>query len=326
MGGATGIRDRALERAFAGYESTGRQEDAARVAVYLAYHASRAMAFAVGAGWAAQANRLLEPFPASPLHAWMGVFEAANDLDEGRLDAGIELADRTMDMARELGNNEALYLAMGFKGMGEVIAGRWKEGLALLDEASAAALSGNLELRAASDVLCITIGACRNLGDLERAGQWAEASERWMRRNGAGGYPGICRIHRAELKMLHGHWSEAEEDAPRHATSFSDSTCSMPSAWRTTRSVKYGSGWATSTEPPRPSTAPTRFGHNGQPGLARLQLARGQVEEAQRSIARPLRRPQRRRSWSPRARSSPAGPGRDRPRGRQPRYRAAGGG
>ena len=43
--------------------------------------------------WAAQANRLLEPFPASPLHAWMGVFEAANDLDEGRLDAGIELAD-----------------------------------------------------------------------------------------------------------------------------------------------------------------------------------------------------------------------------------------
>ena len=25
-----------------------------------------------------------------------------------------------------------------------------------------------------------------------------------MRRNGAGGYPGICRVHRAELKMLRG--------------------------------------------------------------------------------------------------------------------------
>ena len=203
----------AMERAFAGYEAAGRAEDAARVAIYMAYQASRAMAFAVAGGWAAQANRLLEAFPDSPLHAWEGVFAAAGDMDQGRIESGLEHADRTMAMARDLGNNEALYIAMAFKGMGDVIAGRWKEGMALLDEASATAMSGNLELRAASDILCITIGACRNLGDLERAAQWADASERWMRRNGAGGYPGICRVHRAELKMLHGRWSEAEQDA-----------------------------------------------------------------------------------------------------------------
>ena len=34
-----------------------------------------------------------------------------------------------------------------------------------------------------------------------------------MRRQSVGGYPGICRVHRAELKRLHGRWSEAEQEA-----------------------------------------------------------------------------------------------------------------
>ena len=278
----------AMERAFAGYEAAGRAEDAARVAIYMAYQASRAMAFAVAGGWAAQANRLLEAFPDSPLHAWEGVFAAAGDMDQGRIESGLEHADRTMAMARDLGNNEALYIAMAFKGMGDVIAGRWKEGMALLDEASAAAMSGNLELRAASDILCITIGACRNLGDLERAAQWADASERWMLRNGAAGYPGICRIHRAELKMLHGRWSEAEQDARQASDELQrfhllDAVGMAHNAIGDVR-LRMGDldGAAEAFD------QAYEFGHDAQPGLAKLQFANGQIDEAQRSIARAL--------------------------------------
>ena len=278
----------AMERAFAGYEAAGRAEDAARVAIYMAYQASRAMAFAVAGGWAAQANRLLEAFPDSPLHAWEGVFAAAGDMDQGRIESGLEHADRTMAMARDLGNNEALYIAMAFKGMGDVIAGRWKEGMALLDEASATAMSGNLELRAASDILCITIGACRNLGDLERAAQWADASERWMRRNGAGGYPGICRVHRAELKMLHGRWSEAEQDARQASDELQrfhllDAVGMAHNAIGDVR-LRMGDldGAAEAFD------QAYEFGHDAQPGLAKLQFANGQIDEAQRSIARAL--------------------------------------
>ncbi len=278
----------ALERAFAGYEAAGRIEDAARVAIYMAYHASRAMAFALGAGWASQADRLLRQAPGSPLHAWKGVFETAGALGEGRLDVGLEAADRTIAMARELGNEEALYIAMAFKGMGEAIAGRWKDGVTLLDEASAAALSGRLELSAASDVLCITIGACRNLGDLERAAQWAEASERWMQRNGAGGYPGICRIHRAELKMLHGRWSEAEEEARAACDELErfhllDAVGMAHNAIGEVR-LRMGDldGAAEAFD------RAYEFGDDGQPGLARLQLAQGRIEEARRSIGRAL--------------------------------------
>ena len=278
----------AMERAFAGYEAAGRAEDAARVAIYMAYQASRAMAFAVAGGWAAQANRLLEAFPDSPLHAWEGVFAAAGDMDQGRIESGLEHADRTMAMARDLGNNEALYIAMAFKGMGDVIAGRWKEGMALLDEASAAAMSGNLELRAASDILCITIGACRNLGDLERAAQWADASERWMRRNGAGGYPGICRVHRAELKMLHGRWSEAEQDARQASDELQQFHLldAVGMAHNAIGDVRLRMGDLDGAA--EAFDQAYEFGHDAQPGLAKLQFANGQIDEAQRSIARAL--------------------------------------
>ena len=278
----------ALERAFAGYEAAGRPEDAARVAVYLAYHASRAMGFALAGGWAAQAVRLLEAFPESPLRAWMGVFETAGALGEGRFDLGVEAADRTIALARELGNDEALYIAMAFKGMGEAIAGRWKDGVTLLDEASAAALSGRLELRAASDVLCITIGACRNLGDLDRAGQWADASERWMRRNGAGGYPGICRIHRAELKMLHGRWSEAEEEARAACEELQRFHLldAVGLAYNAVGEVRLRMGDLEGAS--EAFDRAYEFGDDGQPGLARLQLAQGRIEDAQRSLGRAL--------------------------------------
>ena len=278
----------AMERAFAGYEAAGRAEDAGRVAIYMAYQASRAMAFAVAGGWAAQANRLLEAFPDSPLHAWEGVFAAAGDMDQGRIESGLEHADRTMAMARDLGNNEALYIAMAFKGMGDVIAGRWKEGMALLDEASAAAMSGNLELRAASDILCITIGACRNLGDLERAAQWADASERWMRRNGAGGYPGICRVHRAELKMLHGRWSEAEQDARQASDELQQFHLldAVGMAHNAIGDVRLRMGDLDGAA--EAFDQAYEFGHDAQPGLAKLQFANGQIDEAQRSIARAL--------------------------------------
>jgi hypothetical protein len=203
----------ALERAFVGHEAAGRVEDAARVASVLAYQAFRRLAAAVGMGWVAEAQRLLEGIPDSPIRAFLGVFQTIQALMEGRIEAGIELADQTMTLARQLGNDDARYSAMSIKGMAEIMAGRWQSGLALSDEAAAAASSGRLDLRSASDIYCQAIATCRNLGDLQRAAQWTEEAERWMRRQSVGGYPGICQVHRAELKMLHGQWPEAEQEA-----------------------------------------------------------------------------------------------------------------
>ena len=167
-------------------------------------------------------------------------------------------------------------MAMSFKGYGEVHQGNFQVGLALLDEAAAAATSGQLDLRIASDILCNTIAACRNIGDLKRAGQWADEGERWMRRQSVGGYPGICRVHRAELKMLRGQWPEAELEARQ--------ACEELQRFGLNDGLGYAhheigeirlrmgdlQGAADAFE------RAYELGDDGQPGLALLHLARGE--------------------------------------------------
>ena len=278
----------ALERAFAGHEDAGRAEDAARVALMLAYQAFRRLAGAIGGGWVAQAHRMLEGLPDSPLRAHIGVFQTLQALTEGRIEAGIELADQTMAMARQLGNTDALFTAMSFKGTGELMAGRWQSGLALTDEAAAAASSGRLDLRVASDIYCNTIAACRNLGDLQRAAQWTEEAERWMRRQSVGGYPGVCQVHRAELKMLRGQWSEAEQEARLACTELERYGLmdAVGFAQYQVGEVRLRMGDLDAAA--EAFDRAYEFGHDAMPGLALLQLARGDVPEAQRAIARAL--------------------------------------
>jgi class 3 adenylate cyclase len=278
----------ALERAFAGYEDGGRRLDAARIAVWLAYQAFRRLAIPVGTGWQARAQEILETEPESATHAWLHVYGAFGMLVGGQIEAGIELTERAIDIARRHGNPDARFMATSFKGYGEVMAGRWQSGLAHLDEAAAAASSGELDLRVASDIYCNTMAACRNLGDLERASQWATEGERWMRRQSLGGYPGVCRVHLAEMKMLRGQWPEAEQEARL--------ACQELQRYRLLDALGYAyyqigevrlrmgdfDGAAQAFD------HAYEYGDGAQPGLARLQLARGEIGEARQSIARAL--------------------------------------
>jgi class 3 adenylate cyclase len=278
----------ALERAFAAHTEAGRPVEAAGVALRLGYQAFRRLALPIAAGWLAQAERLLAGQPESPTHAVLEVFHALGSLMQGRLDEGIDLADRAMEMARRQGNLDALFMAMSFRGMAEVFSGKVQTGLAHIDEAAAAASSGQLDLRVASDIYCNTIAACRNVGDLQRAAQWAGEGERWMRRQSVGGYPGICRVHRAELKMLHGLWSEAEQEARQ--------ACAELERFRLMDGLGYahyqvGEVRLRMGDLEGAAEAFDRayeYGHDAQPGLSLLELARGEVSEASQSIARAL--------------------------------------
>jgi class 3 adenylate cyclase len=277
-----------LERAFIAYSDAGRGPEAAWVAMTLAYQAFQRVNGPVGGGWLARAERLLADEPEGKMHAALAVFHAFGAVMAGQIEQGIASADRAMELARRYDDANALYMAMSFKGMGQILTGNRQDGLANIDESAAAASAGELNLRIASDIYCTTIAACRNVGDLGRAAQWAGEGERWMRRNGAGGYPGICRVHRAELKMLHGQWSEAEQEARQ--------ACDELQRYRLLVGVGYaqymiGEVRLRMGDLDGAAEAFDRayeYGHDAQPGLALLQLARGEVDDARRSIDRAL--------------------------------------
>ena len=278
----------ALDRAFAAYSEAGQPTDAARVALVLAYQAFRRQAPSIGGGWMARAGHLIESQPESSLHARMAVFDSLGALMAGRITEGIELAERAMQLAKAHNDPDSNFQAMSFKGIAQVFTGDWQAGLALIDEAAAAASSGQLDLRVASDIYCNTIAACRNAGDLQRAGQWADEGERWMRREAVGGYPGICRVHRAELNRMRGRWSEAEQEA-REACKELERFGLLDSVGFAHNEVgevrlRMGDldGAAEAFE------RAYEYGHEAQPGMARLHLARGEIDEAARSIGRAL--------------------------------------
>ncbi len=60
------------------------------------------------------------------------------------------------------------------------------------------------------------IGACLEIADVRRAGDWGEAARAWAESiPPESPYPGMCRINRAQLASLRGDWPQAEAEAVR---------------------------------------------------------------------------------------------------------------
>ena len=278
----------AQERAFASYEGAGRSGDAARVAMALAYQAFRREAPSIGGGWLSRAQRLLETEPESPAHARLILFNVVGALFGNQITEAMEMADQAIAMAQRHHDADTNFAAMSFKGIALVMSGDWQPGFALLDEAATAASSGKLDLRVASDIYCNTIAACRNAGDLKRAAQWADEGERWMRQQSLGGYPGICRVHRAELKMLRGLWPEAEQEARQACDELGRYGLVDGVAWAHYMIGEVRLRMGDLDAAGEAFERAYELGHYAQPGMALLHLARGEVAEATHSIERAL--------------------------------------
>jgi class 3 adenylate cyclase len=203
-----------LERAEVGFERAGDRRRAARAALKLTHEHYQRNHDAVAGGWLARADKLLESEPEcheTGLLLWTkarGLLLMANDV-AGALDAAREL----VELARRLGDPDLEALGLLDQGHALITAGRVQEGSPLLDEATALAMSGATELSTTGTVYCSTIFACRNIGDWPRASQWTEESIRWCERHSVSGFPGLCRLHRAEIIRMRGSLAEAERDA-----------------------------------------------------------------------------------------------------------------
>jgi ATP/maltotriose-dependent transcriptional regulator MalT len=82
-----------------------------------------------------------------------------------------------------------------------------------LDEATAAALSGEASLLAcAAWACCYLISACERVRDYERAAQWCARVGEFCERYGIVLYLGVCRVHYAGVLTWQGRWQEAESE------------------------------------------------------------------------------------------------------------------
>jgi class 3 adenylate cyclase len=286
-----GKRDESVglrQRAYAGYTAAGDKLPAARVAVTLFWDHMSNGAFAVARGWLAKAERLLEGLAETPVHGYLVVSRAFGMLfGEGALGPAGEAFDEAYEFSQRFGDPELEAMALVGNGKILVASGDVEKGLALLDEATAAATGGGLRPFAVGFIYCCTIDVCQSVGDYRRAQEWTDAANRWCDTLDVSGMPGACRVHRASIMRLKGDWPKAEQQALSACEELSDFNRFVTGfGYYEIGEIRRRRGdfadaheaYATANE----------WGHEPQPGLALLQLAEGKIEGAVAGIARAL--------------------------------------
>ena len=203
----------ALERAFGAYLKEGDRASAAMMAFRVAEQHGMRMAMPQAMGWAARAQRLGEENPTWPVHAWLAWMNGLLAWFQRDFDAAVARYDEALELASRSGDRNLYWMSIHDKGHALCLLGKVDEGMILLDEAMAAVVGGELDPEPAGYVYCGMIGACSKLGDYGRASEWTEATLRWCERQSVPAFPGVCRIHKAELMRLHGSLTKAEEEA-----------------------------------------------------------------------------------------------------------------
>lgn len=205
----------ARERAYRRHLDQGNLRRAAMMALELAHDFDFKRVASIAAGWQSRAERHLAEVPESPEHGYLARRHRARGLARGDLDGALQHARRTVEIGMRFGDRDLQ--AMGLHDQGSVLIakGQVDEGLALIDEATVAAVGGELSPGPTAIVYCNTISACRDMADYRRAADWTAAAKRWCDRQHISGFPGMCRVYRAEILRLRGAWAEAELEARR---------------------------------------------------------------------------------------------------------------
>ena len=275
------------ERAHAAYVKADEVRRAARVAIRLGEHHADLLEVSDASAWIQRATRLLEGEPEAAEHGWLSLAMGLMAHGEGEIKAAGHYAAEAAAIAARHGDKDLFALGHAFQGLSLVFMGDIEPGLLMVEEATEGAVSGELGPRATGWIYCMMIAVNAHLADWQRAGHWTEAATRWCDRQAINGFPGVCRVHRAEIMRLRGEFSEAAEEA-RTATvelgSFNLMFAAL--AFKELGEVRLKMGEIDAAE--EAFRQANEMGVTPQPGLALLLIERGKPQAAVSSLRRAL--------------------------------------
>ena len=207
-----GASVQAWERGYRLCRERGDVRGAARLACALARQAAHRGEQAVFNGWMERARGLLADLAVGPGRAvlagggGLGAFLRYSDPA-----AAIAHAGSGRELARRFGLVDLEMLALAIEGASLVASGELARGMGQLDEATAAALGGEMrQLELIGLTCCFMIYACERVRDFDRAGQWCTRMKEYCERHGLRSVTAVCRTHYATVLTERGVWRDAE--------------------------------------------------------------------------------------------------------------------
>ena len=280
------------ERAHAACMQAGDHVAAAGAAVRVAMHLLFDTALmAPVRGWLARAEGLLEGHEETPAHAWFAVVRTYERILTGDTPGARQWARRAIEVGSKC-DPAACAIGRVAEARLLILDGDVQEGLALLDEAGVATVSGELDPFSTGVVYCELVCALQGLAQYDVAEEWTEAMERWCETNAIGSLHGRCRVHRAEILRLRGSCNEAESQALMACEELRP-YLRRELGWPLNElgRIRLHKGDIAGAE--EALLAAHRAGWDPQPGLALVRLAQGDAATAAASIQDALDRPLR---------------------------------
>ena len=131
--------------------------------------------------------------------------------------------ERAGKIGHRFNDRELITFARMGEGRCLIYSGELQEGLALLDEVMISVEAGEISTVAVGDAYCTVIDACHELFDLRRCETWTASFTGWCDAHpDVALYRGQCLLHRAELLLLRGAWSEAAVAVKESCTRLAD--------------------------------------------------------------------------------------------------------
>lgn len=278
--GLLGACIEARERAYRKYLDAGNNRRAGYVAMALVRDYFSKHESSVGTAWLNRAERLLDAEPECVEKAWLLRTRAVIELEgERNFEKAIEHARQALEMATRFKDRDLMALGLHDQGRSLVAMGHVQQGMAMMDEATVAAVAGELSPWVTGAVYCNTITACQRVADIRRAGEWTEAAKRWCERQSIAGFPGMCRVYRAEIMRLRGAWREAEQEARRACEELKEFNLGYcAEAFYEVGEIRLRMGDLAGAEDAYRHAH--ELGREPQPGMAQLRLAEGKVAAA----------------------------------------------
>jgi len=281
---------RAIQR---GYQERMREQDvrgAIRFALWLGTLLSARGDVAVGGGWIAKAQRLLEGQPEDIAErGFLLIHQFYGQLALGNIPAALELTGQVVAAGRRFGNDDLLAQGLMSRGRVLIILGRVREGLTLLDEAMVGLSTDEVSPIIAGLVYCSLIEACQELSDYARAASWTRALDRWCSdQPGLVPYTGQCSLHKGQLLRLTGAYDDAlaEFSTAQRRYELWGTPAPAGLALMERGDVLRIRGELGDAEVAYKQSAD--LGHDPQPGLSLAWLARGRTTAAVSAVRRLL--------------------------------------
>jgi DNA-binding CsgD family transcriptional regulator len=271
----------------------------ARCAFWLGFCLMLRGQMAQAGGWLARAERLIDE---ATLHCAASGYLLIPEM-LGALGAGEPIRARDLAVeATALGNRfeDADLRAFGTLGHGQALIAMADTagGIARLDEVMVSVTTGEVGPMTTGIVYCAVILECMQLFDLQRASEWTDALSAWCdAQPDLVPYRGQCLVHRSQLQQVAGDWPDAittAEDACRRLTDPPHPALGLAYYQEAELHRLVGAFDEAEME----YRLASRNGRPPMPGLALLELARGDtagaaatVERALREAAEPWERP-----------------------------------